>query len=160
MRYKQIVLEDFVNYKQPSLFIGTISCDWKCCVENNLEKSICQNSELSCSDTLTISNNRLLELFQNNPITKAIVIGGLEPFLQIDEIIELIDLFRKNQENSPFIIYTGYYPNEIENSLNKLKNYNNIIVKFGRYIPNSNTINDKVLGITLASANQWAENIS
>lgn len=99
-------------------------------------------------------------MFVNNPITKAIVIGGLEPILQIDEIITLIDLFRKQGEKSPFIIYTGYYSHEIKDELYKLKQYENIIIKFGRYIPNHNPHYDEVLGINLVSDNQYGEVIS
>lgn len=33
MRVKTIVDEDFTNYKKPAMFIGTISCGGKCCIE-------------------------------------------------------------------------------------------------------------------------------
>ena len=33
MRVKTVVDEDFTNYKKPSMFIGTISCGGKCCIE-------------------------------------------------------------------------------------------------------------------------------
>ena len=33
MRVKTIVEEDFTNYKKPAMFIGTISCGGKCCLE-------------------------------------------------------------------------------------------------------------------------------
>ena len=99
-------------------------------------------------------------MYINNPITKSIVVGGLEPMLQFDELISLIDCFRKNDCNDTFVIYTGYYPNEIEKQLMKLKSYCNIIIKFGRYIPNQQPHYDNVLGVNLASNNQYAEQIS
>ena len=40
--------------------------------------------------------------------------------------------------------------------LKQLNQFDNIIIKFGRYKQNSNTIFDKVLGIELASDNQYA----
>jgi hypothetical protein len=42
MRVKNIVYEDFVNYKKPSMFIGTISCGGKCCIEAGIPFSVCQ----------------------------------------------------------------------------------------------------------------------
>lgn len=58
------------------------------------------------------------------------------------------------------VIYTGYYPDEIKDALDVLKGFNNIIIKFGRYIPNRQSRYDEILGVTLASDNQYAERIS
>lgn len=160
MQLKQIVVEDFVNYKLPSMFIGTSICNWKCCIEQNIDIGVCQNAPLYNSPTKEISNEYIYEQFVNNPITKSVVIGGLEPMLQIDEVIDLIDYFRSNGENATFVIYTGYYPDEIPEPLERLKKYKNIIVKFGRYIPNDKPRYDEVLGISLVSSNQYAEVIS
>lgn len=160
MRIKAIVAEDFINYKQPSMFITTCFCDWKCCTELGLDIGVCQNAPLAQSENKDVDNKIIYEQFVNNPITKAIVVGGLEPMLQINELIELIKLFRNHGQNCPFIIYTGYYPDEISSQLDQLKQYKNIIVKFGRYIPNDKSKYDEVLGITLASSNQYAEVIS
>lgn len=160
MKVKAIIAEDFINYKYPSMFIISSVCNWKCCIEQGLDISVCQNSSIIKQKTLDISPEIIYNMFVSNPITDAIVIGGLEPIDQIDEVIEVIDYFRKNNDNSPFVIYTGYYPKEIQNSLNRLKNYNNIIVKFGRFIPNRQRRYDEVLGIELVSDNQYAEVIS
>lgn len=160
MRVKAIVIEDFVNYKLPSIFISSCFCDFKCCKELGIDISICQNAPLTQSENIEIPDQTIYEQFVNNPITKAVVIGGMEPMIQINEIIDLINLFRTNNENCPFIIYTGYYPNEIPEPLERLKFYQNIIVKFGRFIPNSQSKYDEILGVTLASSNQYAEIIS
>lgn len=77
--------------------------------------------------------------------------------LQINELIPLIACFRIQGCNDEFIIYTGYYPNEIEEELSMLKNFDNIIIKYGRYIPNRPSRYDEVLGINLVSDNQYAE---
>ena len=159
MKIKGLQDEDFVNYKKPSMFIGTAICNWKCCIEQNLDISICQNSSLANSVTMDIPAIEIYRRYSSNPIVKSVVIGGLEPFLQFPEVIELIDIFRSNQCFDDFVIYTGYYPSEITNELNRLKEYKNIIVKFGRYIPNNEKHFDDVLGIYLASNNQFAERI-
>ena len=160
MRVKAIIAEDFINYKLPSMFISTCFCDYKCCTELGLDTGVCQNAPLAQSDNIDIPDQTIYEQFINNPITKAVVIGGLEPMIQINEVVDLIKLFRNQGEDCPFIIYTGYYPNEIPEPLNRLKQYKNIIVKFGRFIPDSQSKYDGVLGITLASSNQYAEVIS
>ena len=36
-------------------------------------------------------------------------------------------------------------------------NFKNIIIKFGRYVPNQKEHYDEILGINLASSNQYAE---
>lgn len=152
-------MEDFVNYKVPSMFIISAMCDWKCCTEQNISKSICQNYALAQSDLQFIPDETIYNAYHQNDITKAVVIGGLEPMLQTDELYELICLFRARGEECPFVIYTGYYPDEIADNLLFLKPLGNIIVKFGRFIFGGKPRYDEVLGVTLASDNQFAERI-
>ena len=154
-----VIMEDFVNYKVPSMFLITSYCDWKCCREANIDISVCQNQSLIKQPTQTYPDELIYNAYMNNPITKAICIGGLEPFEQFDEIFGLISYFRYNGCNDPFIIYTGYYPDELP-ELYMLKGFQNIIVKFGRYVPNNKPHYDEVLGINLASDNQYGEKIS
>lgn len=160
MRVKSIVSERFQDYKLPSMFIATCFCDYKCCTELGLDIGVCQNAPLAQMEDKDIDDQTIYEQFINNPITKAVVVGGMEPMIQINEVIDLINLFRNQGENCPFIIYTGYYPNEIPEPLERLKQYKNIIVKFGRFVPNEKSRYDEVLGVTLASSNQYAKVIS
>ena len=160
MKLKNIVLEDFVNYKTPSMFLITSFCDFKCCHEGNFDESICQNNPLVQQKTKDISLKYLYNSYINNPITKAIVVGGLEPFLQFRELCDLIKYFRDNGCEDDFVIYTGYYKEEIIPEIETLKEFHNIIIKFGRYKPNEKEHYDKVLGVKLASNNQYAEKIS
>ncbi len=160
MRIKAIVEEDFINYKQPSMFIGTCKCDWKCAKDGGFDVSICQNSLLAQSEEINMSYEEIYRRYIKNPITNSIVIGGLEPFLQFDDIYNLINYFRINNCEDIFVIYTGYYKEEIQDKLSKLKSLGNIIVKFGRFLNNSTPIFDKTLGVTLATNNQWGERIS
>ena len=160
MRLRGIVFEDFINYKKPSLFLITMSCDWKCCKEAGIPISVCQNSELMKSDAKEYSDESIYKAYSTNDISQAIVIGGLEPMLQLEELINLIKTFRGNGCDDPIIIYTGFNKTEILYQVEQLKMFKNIIIKFGRYIENSNPIYDEVLGVTLASDNQYAEKIS
>ena len=160
MKLKNIVLEDFVNYKTPSMFLITSFCDFKCCHEGNFDESVCQNNPLVQQKTKDISLEYLYNSYINNPITKAIVVGGLEPFLQFKELYNLIKYFRDNGCEDDFVIYTGYYKEEIASEIETLKEFHNIVIKFGRYKPNEKEHCDEVLGVKLASNNQYAERIS
>ena len=80
--------------------------------------------------------------------------------LQFSEVLDLIYVFRNNGCMDDFVIYTGYYPNEIKHEIEELKRCENIIIKYGRFIPNHEKHYDEVLEIYLASDNQYAERIS
>lgn len=159
MLVKSIEDENFTNYKEPSMTIGCISCDFKCCNEAHIDKSVCLNNLIINQKNIEVSPQYIYNRYINNPITHALVFAGLEPMLQIDEIIDVINYFRKYC-NDTIIIYTGYYEDEIQLQLHKLKQYDNIIVKFGRYIPNKSNKYDNILGITLISNNQYAKYIN
>lgn len=159
MKIKTIEFENFNNYKEPCMFIGTAVCSWKCCKENGLPETICQNHEWVKQPTIDIADEVIITRYIDNPYTTAIVFGGLEPFDQYDELFTCIDIFRKHTQD-PIIIYTGYYKEELKEKVEYLKAFNNIIIKFGRFIPDSPIKFDEVLGVTLASDNQYAEKIS
>lgn len=159
IRLKGIVAEDFVNYKKPSLFLISSICNWKCCKEANIPITICQNNPLIDKPTKEFSIESIYTLYVNNDITKAIVIGGLEPFMQFDEFISLIYYFRKYTDDD-IVIYTGYYEEEIKDKIELLKQFPNIIIKYGRYVPNNSPHYDEILGVNLISDNQYAEKIS
>ena len=159
IRLKSIVFEDFLNYKKPSMFLITCFCDWKCCKEENFPYSICQNNKLIHQVNKEYNIEDIIKVYINNDITKAVVFGGLEPLMQYVELKDFIKQFREKCDDD-VVIYTGYYKDEINALVNELKQFNNIIIKFGRYIPNHKEHFDKVLGVNLASDNQYAERIS
>ncbi len=156
MKVKEIVDENFQDYKKAAMFIAAVRCDFKCLKELSLDLSICQNSKTASLPSKTVLISDVFKRYKSNPVTSAIVIGGLEPFLQFDEMFNLISYFRNNGCNDDFVIYTGYYLKEIEKSVQKLKKFDNIIIKYGRFIPNSNPRFDNILGVTLSSENQYA----
>lgn len=96
-----------------------------------------------------------------DPITTAIIFAGLEPFEQFEEMFEFIKKLRTVYHcNDDVVIYTGYNRNEIESKISELQWFDNIIIKFGRYLQHEEPRYDSVLGVTLASKNQYAEKIS
>lgn len=155
-----IIDEDFVNYKKPSMTIEFPYCDLKC--DRDCGMPVCQNSNLLKQPMYYISADRLYERYHDNPITNAIVCQGLEPFDSWHNLEELIHCFRVEHNClDDFVIYTGYNEDEINRKIKYLKCvYPNIIVKFGRFVPNDEPHYDEVLGVKLASSNQYAEKIS
>ena len=156
---KMIVDENFQDYKKISMFVAFPKCDFKCFREFGLEASECQNYKILNMPSLKIDVRKIFDRYKKNPITDAVILGGLEPFSSFDDVFRLISYFRSNNCNDDFVIYTGYYPNEIEKYIEKLRKFRNIIIKFGRFIPKSTPIFDKILGVTLASTNQFSEKI-
>ena len=160
MKIKNIIDEDFTNYKKPSMFIAFPYCTFKC--DRECGKPICQNSDLANAPNIEIKISEIVQRYIKNPITSAIVIGGLEPFDSWDDLWKLIVEFR-HFTTDDIVIYTGYIEEEIYNmrfALNNLKQFPNIIIKYGRYIPKNLAIFDFVLGVNLASSNQYARRIS
>lgn len=158
MQIKFLIDEDFINYKKPSMFIGAgISCSFKC--DKDCEQEVCQNSSLSREPTIKLSIEKIVKRYIDNPITSAIVIGGLEPFDNYQEVKALISELR-HKTNDDIVIYTGYNKEEIKDKISDLSIFPNIIIKFGRFVPNSQARTDEVLGVKLASSNQYAECIS
>lgn len=161
MRVLKILDEDFDNYKKPSMFIGTILCGGKCCIEAGLPMSVCQNDPWRSKGYTTKSTNAIIEQYLSNKLTSAIVFGGLEPFEQWEEIHLFIQRLRdKYKCDDDVVIYTGYNRDEIDDKIDILKQFPNIIVKFGRFVPDQKSHFDEVLGVDLVSDNQYAERIS
>ena len=161
MRVKMVVDEDFTNYKKPAMFIGTISCGGKCCTEAGIPLSVCQNDGWRSCAPVVLSDREICMRYLANPLTNAIVIGGLEPFEQAKEVRKLIWMLRNVFScNDDVVIYTGYTQDEIEDEVRLLSEFENIIIKFGRFRPNQTPHRDEVLGVNLVSDNQYAVKIS
>ena len=155
---KQLIDENISNYKKTSMFIGFPSCTFKCERECD-RRGMCQNAALATSPTIQIDTERVVRRYVDNPLSNAIVIGGLEPFDSFAQLFHLVDMFRCRTMDD-IVIYTGYYCSEIEAQVTRLAQFPNIIIKFGRYIPGQKPHLDPVLGVELASDNQYAEVIS
>lgn len=175
MIIKGIIDEDFINYKKPSMTIEMPYCTFKC--DREYGQQVCQNSELAHAPNISISIEKLVNRYLKNPITKAVVFQGLEPLDSFDEVLCFIKELRQSDLNDDdIIIYTGYTEDELKNKYSRycgidqdyltiLSNFKNIIIKFGRFNPKKG-INfkplkfDEILGVYLASRNQYAKRIS
>lgn len=150
MKITNVIDYDVINYKKPSMFIGTDKCMGKC--DN------CQNAHL-IGKGYDIEVSNLIKIYKENPLTEAVVIGGLEPFDSFWDLFNFILKFRQEFDDD-IVIYTGYYPHEISDYILYLQRFKNIIVKFGRYLEGEECRFDTVLGVKLASRNQYAKRIS
>lgn len=159
MKLVNLIEESFTEYKKPHMLLGFPYCSFKCDREHG--SPICQNSALAKAEKIEIPVEDVIARYLSNDITKSIVCAGLEPFDSFDDVLELVDKMRvQNGCKDDIVIYTGYYPFEIPDQIKILSKYENIIVKFGRFIPEHWPHVDKVLGIQLASENQFADVIS
>ena len=175
MRLLNVIDEDVVNYKKISMYVAFPFCSMKCNIDSGCD--VCQNSSLSELTALNTSGDELVQRYLSNPISHAIVLGGLEPFDSPFDLIAFVYAVRnKSGCDDDIVIYTGYteeeldgthvysYPNGVlqsvaEDVYKQLKSYKNIIVKFGRFVPNDEPHYDEVLGVNLASNNQYAKRI-
>ena len=152
---KGIIDEDFVNYRVPSMTLMFPNCTFKCGFD------YCQNSSIVDSENIHINLDILCKRYINNTISEAIVCQGLEPLDSWVELYNLIFTLRVIYKcHDDIVIYTGYKKEEVEHELLELEKYDNIIVKFGRFIPNQEPHYDTILGVNLASDNQYAVKIS
>lgn len=175
MNIKFCIEDDFVNYKKPNMFIGMPNCSGKCDIDNGT--TICQNSDLRNQKSIDIPMENLIQKYLENDITEAIVFGGLEPFDSAFDLSTFIYTLRNKYNcKDDVVIFTGYDKEELlginhknydEVNFEKLHavykqicSYENIIIKYGRYIPNNEKHFDDVLGIYLSSDNQYAEKIN
>jgi hypothetical protein len=173
MIVKEIRDEDFTSYKKPSMVIGFPSCTFKCERESNC-KGMCQNLALANAPNIEIGFSDIVDRYLKNPITKSIIMAGLEPFDSVQELVNLIHYFRAKTDDD-IVIYTGYTEEEVKNMqytthyswgkqtysyFGEIAKHPNIIVKYGRYRPNEESHYDSILGIRLASSNQYAARIS
>jgi hypothetical protein len=69
---------------------------------------------------------------------------------------QLVRGFRVFTED-PIVIYTGYKEDELVEELKWLRQYDNILIKFGRFVPDKEDHYDELLGVKLASPNQYAK---
>ena len=154
MLIKGIVDEDFVNYKKPSMLLLMPHCNWKC------GGHLCHNSPLATAPEIEVDPDKMVERYINNPISEALVFSGLEPFMDLSDVKTMMRSFRKVSDNV-IVIYTGYNKEEVAKQVEDLKNeFSNLIIKFGRYQPGQMSHIDPILGIALASDNQYAEKVS
>lgn len=155
---KGIIWEDMVNYKKISTTLMMPRCNFKC--DKEYGSVICQNSELAAAPSQTVLIREFMRKYRDNPIPEAIVLQGLEPLDSLIDVYTVAAAFNHYRLYDDLVIYTGYNKDEISTpiiqNLRKLIP-GQLIIKWGRYIPNQEKHFDPVLGVYLASDNQYGE---
>lgn len=152
---KGIIWEDIVNYKK----IGTtlmfpICKGFKCGAE------FCQNSSLAAAPSQTVLINSFMRKYIDNPLTEAIILQGLEPFDSLVDVYTVAAALSDFNVTDDLVIFTGYDKEEVSWRIEPLFNIpGHLIIKWGRYRPNQEPHYDPVLGIYLASDNQYGEQL-
>lgn len=157
MHLKNIV-DEFSGYyyKDPYMLLVAPTCTWKC--------NGCKHAHLSLLETKDYPDDIILKRFNTNPRTKAIVIGGLEPFDSEDELHSFIFSARKFFEPGDrpvLVISTGYYLDELKKSHHwcwiesEIVQYGNAIIKCGRSELGEKPFFNPILGVYLDGINQY-----
>ena len=161
MKLKGVIFEDWVNYKKCSMVLEFPYCDFKCNKDCGME--VCHNYHLKDYELLNIRADHLVSKYLSNDICEAVVCQGLEPLDSWEDLYRFIAELR-TESLDDVVIYTGYTEEEIYKDkgyvFRNLKQFPNIIIKFGRFIPNQEKHYDELLGVWLASDNQYARKIS
>lgn len=155
---KGIIWEDLVNYKKISTTLMMPKCDFKCDKMNGTQ--VCQNWGLAAAPSQTVVIEDFMERYLNNPLTEAIVLQGLEPLDSLVDVYIVAAALSVKKCTDDLVIYSGYNKAEIPSYLldpivSSLPGH--LIIKWGRYFPNQEPHYDPVLGIYLASDNQYGE---
>lgn len=158
MKLIDIIETDFVNYKVPCMTVMFPYCSFKCNKECN--KQVCHNTLLQDSELVELDIDEIVQdYYLPNIVTEAIVMQGLEPFDSFNDLKELVKEFSECC-NDDIVIYTGYKEEEIKDEVKQLCDVvigNDLIIKFGRFIPNIDARYDSTLGVVLRSDNQYAK---
>lgn len=160
MKLKGVIFEDWINYKKCSMVLEFPYCDFKCNRDCGME--VCHNYHLKDYELIDIKSTHLVSKYLDNDICEAVVCQGLEPLDSWDDLYKFIVELR-HYSLDDIVIYTGYTEEEVYNKhyiLNNLKMFPNIVIKFGRFIPNQEKHYDEILGVWLTSDNQYAKRIT
>ena len=155
IKIKGIVEEDFTQYRRPTMVILFPTCTFKCDKENKCD--LCQNAKLLQEPDILVDPKAIVDRYMKNSITEGFVFSGMEPFDSTEDLYSLLSNIREVTEDV-VIIYTGYTYSELidRGDIKKLREYRNIVLKVGRFVPNRPSRFDNVLGVTLSSDNQFA----
>ena len=86
MKVRGIEIEDFINYKSPSMFIAIGTCDWKCCVEGGMTaKEIGElylGSQTTHTEYFFFNYNKEIVPIANLSSLEFIILGNLEDVVE------------------------------------------------------------------------------
>lgn len=159
MKLKTIVDESLEYYKEPVMLLAFPHCTFKCCIEAGLPTTVCQNEPWCRQPTYDFPDEEIIDRYLSNSVTSGLCGAGFEPLDSFEELLVFLTKLRQKTEDV-FIVYTGYVFEEKKEETKRLSEFKNIIIKYGRYRIGDKPHRDKILGMDLASDNQYAIKIS
>ena len=122
----------------------------------------------------SVSSADIYNYYLSHPKFKAFVISGIDISVNAFDLTQIVDEIRNKQHClDDIIIWSEYTEEELNGEPDKeydkinfekvhavykqLQQYENIIVKFGRYVPGDKPHPDELLGVDLSSDNQYAK---
>ena len=131
MKIKGLTDTNFTDYKLPSLYIATPYCSFKC--DKECGRAVCQNSALAHDTIYSVPNAAIAKIYNDNPVTQAVVFGGLEP-LDSTDLLEAITDLQTMCKIMRIVIYTGYTEEEVQSKFPTLLSTTNLVMKYGRFV--------------------------
>lgn len=153
-----IISEDFVNTSWCTFTIMSgISCTFKCNKESKCD--VCQNKDLNNTAIKDYNIDDIISIYKKQYLPNSITFQGLEPLDNLKQLLWFIYYFRLSS-NDRIYIWTGYTEDECSDLIYLIEHvmkWCNIIIKYGRFIPNQKPHYDNILGVNLISDNQYAK---
>ena len=144
--YKEV----YNDYKKVGVLLATPTCNNNC--------KYCQNEYLKKKKPIEYDISEIFNFVKKNKLIKSFIFGGLDCMDSFDQTYDIIKEIRKKFDYD-IVLYTGKLKTDINLEIEKLKNFKGIIIKFGKYKKNKEKKYDELLGITLASNNQYSRRI-
>lgn len=160
IKLKGIIWEDLINYKKIGTTLMFPKCSFKCDTENGVQ--LCQNRGLAAAPSQWHDIDDIMDRYMHTDLSEAIILQGLEPLDSLLDVYIVAAALKEWEIKTPLIIYTGYKKSEISPTILRTLSSQipgDFIMKWGRYIPNQSPHYDPVLGVMLASDNQYGEYI-
>jgi pyruvate-formate lyase-activating enzyme len=150
IRYKSITHERV----EDAPFVGALICAVSC----SIGCKDCFNESVKQEPNRCSYIPNILDEIQANPFNEGVILAGLEWSSQPKELIALVK--EATKRHLPIIIYTGYTSDQFIRRVPRIKEFPNVLIKYGSFNQNLRSFEHKEYGVNLASTNQHIQKIS
>jgi len=150
IRYKSITHERV----EDAPFVGALVCALDC----NIGCKGCFNQSLKEAPIFYKKADEIMDEIMSNPFNEGVILAGLEWSLQPTELLALVK--SATVRNMPVIVYTGHDINTFLRRVPLIKQFTEVLVKYGAYDESKLSLTHEAYGIKLASTNQHIDSIA
>ncbi|MCH4890037.1 radical SAM protein [Acidaminobacter sp. JC074] len=150
IRYKSITHERL----EDAPFVGALVCALDC----NIGCKGCFNQSLKEAPIFYKKADEVLDEIMSNPFNEGVILAGLEWSLQPSELMAMIKSCAS--KNIPVIVYTGHKIETFLRRVPKIKNYPEVLIKYGAYDESKLSLTHEAYGVRLASTNQNIQSVA